>query len=147
MRKPSKKMLFLFVSPLLVPAAIFFMQKSTCSRNLEVSIGNYLTSGEYASGVHSKANVLIGRRASLKQLAFELKRCPQAQQIRILRNNRWYFKEVGDPDATFYDRNTKTLIDYEEWGNVTDQAIHKVASTSGDFKDLEKYGAIRSPLF
>lgn len=113
--------------------------KPTCSNQVEVSIGNFSTRA-------------AGQSASLRQLAYELKRCPHAQSFRILRNSsglKWWSEDTHE--LTFYERNTGFLQDgaplfgaTTQWRNVKDEAIYKVASTSGNFKDFRKYGGIYS---
>ena len=136
--KIDKKSLFLLIIPLLIPAALLLPKpEPTCSNKIEVSIGNFSTRA-------------AGQRASLNQLAYEIKRCPTAQKFRILRNN-FGLKAWMDEDyeLTFYDRKTGFLQDgvpiygaNSQWTQVKDKAIISVASSSGRFSDFAKYGAV-----
>jgi hypothetical protein len=135
-RKMNRKVLLLFVPPLIIPAALLMRRpEPACSNRVEVSIGNY----------SSRA---AGQAASLNQLAYELKRCPHAQSFSILRNNGGINSWLEEKhEQTFYDRKKGFLQDgaplygaNTQWQNVKEQAIYKVASTSGNFNDFAKYG-------
>ena len=135
--KLNNKALLLLVIPFLIPAALLLPKpEPTCSDKVEISIGNFSTRA-------------AGQRASLNQLAREIKRCPKARRFRILRNNvglKAWMDE--DYELTFYDRETGFLQDgvplygaTSQWTKVKDKAVINVASTSGRFSDFAKYGA------
>lgn len=137
MKLNNKALLFLVI-PLLIPAALLLPKKEpTCSDKVEVNIGNFSTRA-------------AGQRASLNQLAHEIKRCPKAQKFRILRNTvglrYWTDREY---ELTFYDRKNGFLQDgmpiygpTTQWMKVKDKAIINVASASERFSDFAKYGAV-----
>ncbi len=139
-RKLNRKTLFLFALPF-VPLAALLLRKPEpkCANRVEVSIGNF----------PSRA---AGQRASLKQLAQELKRCPHAQKFSILRNNIGLRAWVDENyELTFYDRKTGFLQDgvpiygaNTQWLKVNDQAVFQVAATTGRFNDFAKCGAVYS---
>ncbi|HEX8236046.1 MAG TPA: hypothetical protein VF600_08825 [Abditibacteriaceae bacterium] len=132
----NRRVWLLFLLPLIVPVALLFRNAGRpCSSKIDVSIGNY-------------SSLAAGQHAALQQLSYEIKRCPKAQTYTIRRNNSGFkYLDEANYEVTVYSRKDGFLQDgapvfgaHTQWLKVTDQAIHKVAASSGNFKDLAKNG-------
>jgi hypothetical protein len=102
-------------------------------------------SGVYSVSVGDYPSLDIGNRASMRQLALAIKKCPTARSYSV----HWTVKAEHAERATGYSRDDH-LLGYEvdpgsgyadEWNNVTDDSIFSTAAQGGTFGDLLTYGA------
>ena len=125
----------LLAIPMLVPLGAWSIGRSQrCRDKVDVSVGTY-------------SDWRAGQRAALRRLSDELRRCPRARYFKIRRTTAWPTWDNWNKIDVTYSRKLHVLDEdhqgtggTEMWGKVDEENIHAVASASGTFKDLPKFG-------
>lgn len=141
-----KKQWWLFLLPLLVPLALWIVQAIRKPQSLQGRIGNVTSN-------------IQGERSALHTLSYQLNNVPFdivnidwvvispikgqpfpiRSQIEYDRHNKQLTEWIITRSKTDKTKATEVSCHFE---NVTETAIHQVASSQGIAKDLLKYGAV-----
>lgn len=132
--KARRGVLFLFLTPLLVPLLVTLITRTNST----------------GTTVYSNDN-----RVAVQRLSALIQDSPHQEKFKVFRYSSrkgraidFVVRDHMNRWTVFYDRSKRNLRENHdgtgcvgEWEPVSDAAIHAVAQRNGIFRDLEKHGA------